>query len=205
MAPIRMPGFVGRARARRGTASPSAGTPRASPDTPPPVRSHPMVRSPTGFPLGPILPARLSRMNQSQSRRDRVSGLDPARGSRGTSPSRSGRASRCAPPSWASPLHRRFQFNSIEESVPKVSGSLGLGFRLGRSRSGLANPAANSSACFFARVQSRCPSERASLRPFSRHSTWNRPVLGSGNTLTPLRPLSPPPNPSRSALGEGDR
>ena len=39
------------------------------------LRSHSMVRSDTGLPLGPILPARRSRMNRSQSLRDSVSGF----------------------------------------------------------------------------------------------------------------------------------
>ncbi len=49
--------------------------------------------------------------------------------------------------------------------------------------------APTSSACRFARAQSRSPSDRVSLRPFSRHSIWNMPVLGSGNALTRFRPL----------------
>ncbi len=32
-----------------------------------------------------------------------------------------------------------------------------------------------------------------SLRPFSRHSVWNTPVFGSGNTRTRFRPHSPAP------------
>ena len=52
-------------------------------------------------------------------------------------------------------------------------------------------PAANSSAYLFARAQSRCLSDRLSLRPFSRHSIWIRPVLGSGKTWTRFRPHSP--------------
>jgi len=59
--------------------------------------------------------------------------------------------------------------------------------------SGPAKPAANSSACRFARRQSRCLRDRVSLRPFSRHSIWRRPVFGSGNTLTRFRPHSPAP------------
>ena len=47
------------------------------------------------------------------------------------------------------------------------------------------------SACRFARRQSRCPSDRVSLRPLSRHSIWNKPVFGSGNALTLFRPHSP--------------
>ena len=47
-------------------------------------------------------------------------------------------------------------------------------------------PAANSSACCFARAQLRCPSERLSLRPFSRHSIWFTPVLGIGKDPDPV-------------------
>ena len=38
-------------------------------------RSYSIVRSDTGLPLGPILPARLALMNRSQSRRDSVAGF----------------------------------------------------------------------------------------------------------------------------------
>ena len=40
-------------------------------------RSCSMVRSDTGYPLGPTLPARRARMNRSQSRWENVSGLRP--------------------------------------------------------------------------------------------------------------------------------
>ena len=39
------------------------------------LRSYSMVRSDTGRPLGPTLPARRARMNRSQSRQERVAGL----------------------------------------------------------------------------------------------------------------------------------
>ncbi len=76
----------------------------------------------------------------------------------------------------------------MSNSSPSVSGS-GSASAL-PFRSGLANPAANSSACRFALTHSRCPSDRVSLRPFSRHSSWCRPVFGSGKTRTRFRPHS---------------
>ncbi len=72
---------------------------------------------------------------------------------------------------------------------PKVSGS-GSASAL-PAGSWTAKPAATSSACLLALTQSRCFSDRVSLRPFSRHSIWYRPVFGSGNTLTRFRPLYP--------------
>ena len=39
------------------------------------LRSHSIIRLPTGLPLGPTLPARRSQMKRSQSRWDGVSGL----------------------------------------------------------------------------------------------------------------------------------
>ena len=38
------------------------------------VRSHSIVRLPTGLPEGPALPARRARMNRSQSRCEKVAG-----------------------------------------------------------------------------------------------------------------------------------
>jgi len=91
-------------------------------------------------------------------------------------------------------------------SIPSVSGS-GSASAL-PFKSGPASPAANSSACLFASGQSRCFSDRLSLRPFSRHSSWNRRFSGretpgpgsgptrrrrsSGRRAGPLLPPTPP-------------
>ena len=47
-------------------------------------------------------------------------------------------------------------------------------------------PAANSSACLFARAQSRCLSDRLGLHPFSRHSILDQAGLRVGEHPHPV-------------------